>query len=47
MCTASKTHVDCAFQVSAAMKVTCSCEWSDRHAEGIFKPIMLQHPVSA
>jgi len=31
MCTASKTHVDPAFQVSPAMKVTCRSGWGDRH----------------
>jgi len=31
MCTASKRHMDSAFQVSPAMKVTCSSGWSDTH----------------
>jgi len=47
MCTASKTHMDSAFQVFPAMKVTCSPGWGDRHTEIIFKSCVLQHPGNA
>jgi len=47
MYTASKTHMDYAFQASPAMKVTCSPWWCDRHTEGIFKSCVLQHSGNA
>jgi len=37
MCTASKTHTDCAFQVSQLMPFTCSCGSSDSHTPDILK----------
>jgi hypothetical protein len=47
MCRASNSHMDYAFQVSPAIKVTCSSVGSDIHTEGIFKSFVLQHPGNA
>jgi len=47
MCTASNRHVDSAFQMSPAMKVTCSSGWGDRYTQSISKSCELQHRGSA
>ena len=47
MCTASKTRIDCAFQVSLLMAVTSSFGWGDSCTKDIFKSYALGHPGNA